>query len=303
MNDFILFSGSSNHNLAEKVAEKLGVPLGKAELERFADGEIRPWVIDSVRNKTVFVLQSLSKPIDENFMEMAFLADAIRSGAPKSIIAIIPYLGYARQDRQSRDGDPISSRVIATFLEACHFDEMITVDIHNSAVVGFYRIPVQNITAKEIFARKIREVVDKDTIIVSPDLGSAKRSRKFADATDLPLLILEKNRPVDQKDYTEYEEINTDISGKNVVIYDDMISTGGTIINCTKELKLAGALSITVCATHGVFAGDAIQNILESGVSRLIISDTIGIPEDHDPRIEIVSVAELLAQEIKTVLS
>ena len=302
MKNYILFSGSSNTKLAQKVADSLGVSLGKVDLHRFADGEIRPWIQEDVRGKTVFILQSLSKPIDENFMEMAFMADAIKSGAPEAMIAIIPYLGYARQDRQTRLGEPISARVVATFLEACKFDEVITVDIHNSSVIGFFRIPAQNISAKDVFVSKIKESISKNTVIVSPDIGSAKRSRKVAEAIDLPLVIVEKNRPVDQRDKTEMEEINVELSGKDVIIYDDMISTGGTIINCAKVLKGAGTNNITVCATHGVFAGEAIKNILDSGVTKLIVSDTINIPEYNDPRLEQVSIAGLLSDLIKEIV-
>lgn len=299
MKDYIVFSGSSNGKLAEKIASRLGVQLGKVDLGRFADGEIRPWIQEDVRGKVVFVVQSLSRPIDENFMEMALMADAIKSGAPKAMIAIVPYLGYARQDRQSRPGEPISARVMATFIEACRFDEVVTVDIHNSSVIGFFRIPAQNISARDIFANKIKQVISENALVVSPDIGSAKRSRKIAEAIDLPLLIVEKNRPADQRDKAETEEVNADIYGKDIVIYDDMISTGGTIINCTKVLKEAGANNVMVCVTHGVFAGEAVKNIFDSGVTRLVVADTIQIPNYNDSRLEQISVSDLLADLIK----
>ena len=171
MKDFLLFSGSSNKPLAEEVAKLLKIPLGKVDLTRFADGELRPWIQEDVRDKTVFVLESFSYPMDEHIMEMALMGDAIRRGAPKTMVAVIPYMGYARQDKLHRVGEPISARVIANFLEVTKYREVIMVDLHNDAIVGFFHIPVVHVSALELLAKEIKKKVNiSNAIVVSPDV-------------------------------------------------------------------------------------------------------------------------------------
>lgn len=215
MKDFLLFSGSSNTPLAQEVAKILKTPLGKVDLTRFADGELRPWVAEDVRDKTVFILESLSFPMDEHVMELVLLGDAIRRGAPKTMIAVIPYLGYARQDKMHRVGEPISARVIANLLEVSKFKEVIVVDLHNDAIVGFFHVPVTHVSALTLLADEIKKKISlADAVVVSPDVGGVKRSRNLAYILNLPLVVMEKKRYLDQRDQSEAFEIIGDVKGK-----------------------------------------------------------------------------------------
>lgn len=299
MKDFLLFSGSSNQPLAVAVAQKLGVHLGKADLTRFADGEIRPWVQEDVRDNIVFVLQSLSFPMDEHIMEMSLIGDAIRRSAPKRLIAVMPYMGYARQDKQHRVGEPVSARVIAKFLEVSKYKEVMTVDLHNDAIVGFFQIPVTHLSALELLASEIKKLKIAGGVVISPDVGGVKRARNMAYLLDLPMVVMEKKRFLDRHDTSESFQIIGDVAGKTAIIVDDIISTGGTIAHSAQSLKEAGATDVIVAATHGVLAGDAVQNLTKAPVDRILLTDTIVIPKDRQiAKFQIVSVAPILADAI-----
>lgn len=303
MKDFLLFSGSSNQQLAQAVTKKLGVPLGKIELTRFADGEIRPWVQEDVRDKLVFVLESLSYPMDEHIMEMSLIGDAIRRSAPKRLIAVIPYMGYARQDKQHRVGEPVSARVIAKFLEVSKYKEVITVDLHNDAIVGFFQIPVTHLSALELLATEIKKLGITNGVVISPDVGGVKRARNMAYRLDLPMVVMEKKRFLDRHDTSESFQIIGDVTGKTAIIVDDIISTGGTIANSAKSLRDAGVAKVIVVATHGVLAGAAKKNLEESWVDRIIVTDTIVIPAAKKiAKLQIVSVAPILADAISQMI-
>lgn len=303
MKDFLLFSGSSNVPLSEKVAKVLHITLGKVDLTRFADGELRPWIQEDVRDKTVFVLQSFSYPMDEHIMEMALMGDAIRRSAPKTMIAVIPYLGYARQDKLHRTGEPVSARVIAKFLEVSKYSEVISVDLHNDAIVGFFQIPVTHVSALEILAKEIKKSQIKNAVVVSPDVGGVKRARNLAYMLDLPLVVMEKKRFLDRHDTSESFEIIGDVQGKSAIIVDDIISTGGTIIHSADSLKKAGAAKVCVYATHGVFAGSAVKNLNNSAIDEIVISDTIAVPKDNiSEKVHMVSVAPLLSDAISSIV-
>lgn len=303
MKDFLLFSGSSNQPLAHSIAKILGISLGRVDLSRFADGESRPWIDEDVRDKTVFVLQSLSYPMDEHTMEMALMGDAIRRSAPKTMIAVIPYMGYARQDRQHRVGEPVSARVIAKILEVSKFKEVITIDLHNDAVVGFFQVPVTHISAKNILAEELKKMHIKNAVIISPDVGGVKRARDFAYTTDLPMVVMEKKRYLDRRDVSEAYEIIGDVKGKAAVIVDDVISTGSTIVHSVQSLRDAGAKSVIVLVTHGVLAGSAIKNLSRAPIDKLILTDTILLPkEKYFPHLAITSVASILADAIASIV-
>lgn len=302
MKDFILFSGSSNIPLAQSVAKQLQVPLGAADLSRFADGELRPWIQEDVRDKTIFVLQSLSYPMDEHIMEIALMGDAIRRSAPKTMIAVIPYMGYSRQDKQHRVGEPISARVIAKFLEVSKFREVITIDLHNDAIVGFFQIPVTHISALPVLTEEVRKLNLNNPVVVSPDVGGVKRARNLAYQLDIPMVVMEKKRDIDRHDCTASYQILGDVSGKSAVIIDDIISTGGTIAHGAVSLKEAGVQSITVCATHAVLAGGAIQTLANTPVDNIIITDTISVHKEKlSKQYAVVSVASTIAHAIATI--
>ncbi|MBI2405062.1 ribose-phosphate pyrophosphokinase [Candidatus Gottesmanbacteria bacterium] len=303
MKNFLLFSGSSNRSLAQDVAKRLGVPLGKVDLERFADGEVRPWIQEDVRDTTVFVLQSLSYPMDEHIMELTLMGDAIRRGAPKTMIAIVPYFGYARQDKLHRVGEPVSARVIAKILEISKFKEVITVDLHNDAIVGFFQVPVTHVSALSLLVAELKKMNLTGAVAVSPDVGGIKRARNFAYALDIPLAVIEKKRYLDRRDTSEaFEIIGCDI-GKTVIIIDDMISTGGTIAHSTQSLVEAGAKRILVCATHGVLAGEALKNLEHAAIERVIVTNTIAIPPEKQlAKMKLVSIAPLIADAISQIV-
>jgi ribose-phosphate pyrophosphokinase len=302
MKDNIVFSGSSNIPLAEAVAKELGTTLGAADLSRFADGELRPWIQEDVRDKTVFVIESLSNSMDEHTMELALMGDAIRRSAPSTMVAVIPYLGYARQDKQHRVGEPVSARVIAKFVEVSKYKELIAVDLHNDAIVGFFQIPVTHISALELLVEEVKKLSLKNPIVVSPDVGGVKRARNLAYALDIPMAVMEKKRFLDRHDESETYQIIGDVKGKSVIIIDDIISTAGTILNGTKALKNAGAETIVVAATHGVFAGDAVKNLDAAPIDYLFVTDSIHHKNRVLPKkLHVVSLAPLIAKAISTI--
>lgn len=303
MKDFILFSGSSNLPLAQEVAKLLKITLGKVDLTRFADGELRPWVLDDVRDKTVFVLESFSFPMDEHIMEMVLMGDAIRRGAPKTMIAVVPYFGYARQDKLHRPGEPVSARVIAKFLEISKYKEVITVDLHNDAIVGFFQVPVIHVSALDTLSREIKNMNMPNMVVVSPDVGGTKRSRNLAYLLDVPMIVMEKKRYLDRHDTSESFQIIGDVKGKTAIIIDDIISTGGTIANSVKSLSDAGAASIFVFATHGVLAGDAKIKLESASTGEIVITNTINVPKEKlFSKLRIVSIAPVLADAILQVV-
>jgi len=297
----ILFSGSSNGELTQKVADILSIKLGERELIRFADGECRPWIKEEVRDKTVFILQSLSDPMDEHIIELLLMGDAVLRSAPRKLIAIIPYFGYARQDKQHRRGESVSARVIAKMIEVLPFHEVITIDLHNDAIVGFFRIPVTHLSALPVFAKRLAELSLNRAVVVSPDVGGVKRARNLSQMLDLPIVVMEKKRNLDQKDESEVYQIIGDIKGKTAIIIDDIISTGGTIANAAQSLKEAGASSVIVCGTHGVFAGEAIEKIKKSPIDIMISADTIVPPHRLPERFHQVTLAPLIANAVKKI--
>jgi len=303
MKDYLLFSGSSNQALATDIARILHVELGTVDLARFADGESRPWIQEDVRDKTVFVLQSFSSPMDEYIMEMALMGDAIRRSAPKTMVAIIPYMGYSRQDKQHRVGEPISSRVIAKFLEVSKFKEEIIVDLHNDAIVGFFQTPVTHISAMGILVEAVKKMKLASPVVVSPDVGGVRRARNFAYQMDADLVVMEKKRFLDRHDESENFQIIGDVKGKTAIIYDDMISTGGTIVHSAEALREAGATSVVVCATHAVLAGTAKENLEKAAIDHLIVTDTIDGGKNRLPKgTTVVSVAPIIASAISTII-
>ncbi len=299
MKDFLLFAGSSNVPLAKGIAKLLKTTLGQVDLTRFADGEIRPWIQEEVRDKTVFVIQSLSYPMDEHVMELSLMGDAIRRSAPRNMIAVIPYMGYARQDKQHRTGEPVSARVIAKFIEVSKFKEVITVDLHNDAIVGFFQIPVSHVSAQDVLTSEVKKLSLARPVVVSPDVGGVKRARNLAYALDVPMVVMEKKRFLDRHDTSEAFEIIGNVKGMDAVIIDDVISTGGTIAHSALSLKEAGTTSVTVLSSHAVFAGEAVAKLSAAPIDTLIISDTIALPKEKMfPKLRFVSVAPLIADAI-----
>lgn len=303
MKDFILYSGSSNLPLAEEVAKLLHITLGKVDLSRFADGELRPWIQDDIRDKTVIVFESLSYPMDEHIMELVLMCDAIRRCAPKTIIGVIPYMGYARQDKLHRIGEPISARVIARFLEFSMFSEIINVDLHNDAIVGFFKIPVTHITALDVLAREVKALNISDGVVVSPDVGGVKRARNLAYLLNMPMIVMEKRRFLDKRDTSEAFQIIGEVNGKTAIVIDDIIATAGTTVHAATSLHEAGAVKVIALATHGVLAGDAVPMLSESSIEEVVITNSILQPKEKlFDKLRVVSIAPLLADAISTLV-
>ena len=303
MKDFILYSGSSNLPLAHEIAHLLNISLGTVELTRFADGEMRPWIQDDIRDKTVIVLQSLAYPMDEHIMELVLMGDAILRCAPKQVIAVLPYMGYSRQDKLHRIGEPISARVIAKFIETTQFDEIIATDLHNDAIVGFFQIPVIHVSALTTLADEVKKMNIDNGIVISPDVGGVKRARNMAYLLDMPMVVMEKRRFLDKHDTSESYQIIGDVSGKTAIIVDDIISTGGTIAHAAESLKEAGAIGVVVAATHGVLAGEAVEKLSRAPIDRVIVTNSIHHHADKKfAKLHAVSIAPLLANAISTLV-
>jgi ribose-phosphate pyrophosphokinase len=300
MKNAILFSGTSNEPLANDIAHLLDTPLGTCEIAKFADGEVRPWIEEDVRDKTVFVIQSFSQPMNDHIMEFILMGDAIRRGAPKRLIAVVPYFGYARQDKQHRVGEPVSARIVAKMLEVVPFHEVITIDLHNDAIVGFFRNPVVHLSALPTIGEYIKKMDLSNSVIISPDVGGVRRTRNMAFDLGIPMVVMEKRRQLDKTDTSDTYQIIGDVKGKNAIIVDDIISTGGTIVHSVESLKEAGANTIYVAASHGVFAGNASEKLLHAPIEEMIVSDTIK-PVNLNKNVHVVPIAPLLASAIKKI--
>ena len=299
-----IFAGTSNVALATKIAERYGLPLGEAEVVRFKDGEVFVKIDETVRGRDVFVVQSTSEPVNENLMELLIFIDALKRASAKSINVIIPYYGYARQDRKAKSRDPITAKLVANLLTAAGADRVLTMDLHAAQIQGYFDIPVDHLLGQNLLANYFNKLGLEDITVVSPDLGSVTRSRKFANQLDgdVPLAIIDKRRP--KANVSEVMNLIGDVEGRNIIMLDDMIDTAGTITNAANALKKFGAKDIYACCTHAVLSGPAIERIKESSITKLIVLDTIKLPEEKKlDNIEVLTVADLFADAIKKIFN
>lgn len=294
-----LFAGSSNPKLAQKISEKLTLPLGQIDSIRFADGEARVRIIDNDSEEKVAVIQSLSNPADSYLMELALIGDALKSQDVEKMIAVIPYLGYSRQDRSHRPGEAISARVVAKLIQAAGFTKVITVDLHSESVAGFYHhIPVVNLTALSLCASILPK--GEDIVIVSPDAGGMKRAQKFAQEVDCPLVFVEKKRDLAKIHTTKVVRVVGDVKEKIAVIIDDTITSGGTLVQATFLLIQHGAKKVIAFATHADFVSATRTILSESPLERIYVTDTIAIKKEWQfSKLTVLSVTDLIAQAIK----
>lgn len=299
-NNITIFALSSNQELAHSMADILGTEVGKSKVHHFADGEILVEIEESVRGKDVFIVQSTSNPVTENLMEILVLTDALKRASAKEITAIIPYFGYARQDRKAKPRQPITSRLVADLLTVAGVDRVVTVDLHARQIQGFFDIPVDEMEALPLICRYIKNKNIEDLCVVSPDHGGATRARKMSEALDCPIAIIDKRRP--KPNVAEVMGIIGDVAGKNCVLIDDMIDTAGTIVAGAQILKEKGAKDVYIACTHGVLSGPAVDRLKDCAAKEVIITDTIAIPEEKrfDKLVQI-SVAELLAYTIESI--
>lgn len=299
-----VFACNSNKELAESIAEKLGLKLGDAEVEKFSDGEISVKINETIRGADVFIIQSTSYPVNDNLMELLIMIDAMKRASAARITAVMPYYGYARQDRKARARDPISAKLVANILTSAGADRVLTMDLHCAQIQGFFDIPVDNLIGSPLltnfYINKYGEELERDFVAVSPDLGSVTRVRKFAEKLNIPIAIIDKRRP--KANVSEIMNIIGDIEGKKVILIDDMIDTAGTITNAANALKERGAVEVDACCTHGVLSGPALERINNSAITELLVLDTIELPEDKKiDKITMVSVADIFADAINCI--
>lgn len=296
-----IFAGNSHPALAMQIASALGLPLGKATVSHFSDGEISVSISETVRGSDVFLVQSTCEPVNDNLMELLIMIDACRRASAGRITAVIPYFGYARQDRKSKARDPISAKLVANLLTTAGADRILTMDLHATQIQGFFDIPVDNMLGSSVLIPHIAGkfgVARDDIVIVSPDLGSVNRARKFTEKLDLPLAIIDKRRP--KANVSEVMNIIGDVKGKRVMLIDDLIDTAGTLVHAANALvEKGGATEIYACATHGVLSGPAIERIQNSPIKELTILDTIALPQNKMiDKINILNVAPVFTEAI-----
>ncbi len=299
--DLKLFALSSNKELAEKVAYAMGLQLGKSTVRQFSDGEIQVNIEESIRGHHVFILQSTSSPVNDNLMEILIMVDALKRASAEKISVVMPYYGYARQDRKARSREPITSKLVANMLEVAGVDRLLTVDLHAAQIQGFFDIPVDHLMGAPLIADYFdrHSLVGEDVVVVSPDHGGVTRARKLAQFLQTPIAIIDKRRSVDKMNTSEVMNIIGNVSGKKCILIDDMIDTAGTICHAADALAEAGATAVYASCTHPVLSGPALDNIQRSAIEKLIVLDTIYLPKERlIDKIEQISIADLVAEAI-----
>jgi len=300
----MLFSGRSNPELAERIADKLGLTLGEVELKTFANGETYVRYDDSIRGSDAFIIQSGNPPVNDHMVELLIMIQAAKLASAKRITAVVPWYQYSRQDKKSRPREPITARLVADFLEAAGVDRVLTMDLHAGQIQGFFNVPVDHMTALPLFATFYRDkgLYGDKVVAVSPDPGRAKMARRFGQMLEADLAIMNKVRP--EHDTAEVSEVIGDVQGKVAIMSDDIIVTGGTLIAGAEALKEAGATEVYACATHGLFPGNAFEKISKSVLAEVTVTDTVPIDKLNQPdKINVISVSKLLAETILNVFA
>ena len=299
MDELRLFSGLANRELSERISAHLGVPLGKMTVSSFSDGEISVKIDESARGQDIFLIQPTCRPINDNLVQLLIMVDAFRRASARRITVVMPYYGYARQDKKVKPREPITARMIANIITNAGANRVLTLDLHAGQIQGFFDIPVDHLTAGPLIADEILRLGLRtdDTVVVSPDVGGVTRARALAERIDTPIAIIAKRRPAANQ--VEIMEIIGDIQGKVCLMIDDMIDTGGSIVQGAEKLIQRGAREVHACCTHGVLSGEAIPRIQASVLSSLLTTDSIPLPDDlNAPKIRVISVAPLLADAI-----
>jgi ribose-phosphate pyrophosphokinase len=298
----LLFSGSSHSSLAHEIAQHLNVKLGKIDLKRFPDGEIQVQILENVRGRDVFVLQTIALDPNNYLMELLIIIDALKRASTRSVAAVIPYYGYCRQDRKDKPRVPITAKLVANLLTNAGATRVLTMDLHAGQVQGFFDIPVDNLYARPILAEAFRKFAPENFIVVAPDIGSVKIARAYAAHLDVDFAVIDKHRA----DPTQIESVTVigDVNGKDILLADDMCSTGGTLVSAAKACREKGARRIFAAVTHGLFMGGCFEIIANSPIEALLTSNTIPIEERSAayPKLHVFSVAPLFAQALRCIL-
>ncbi|MBU5435436.1 ribose-phosphate pyrophosphokinase [Pseudoflavonifractor sp. MSJ-37] len=301
--DIKVFCGSSNRPLAQDICKKIGTSLGEAEVGTFSDGEKYVSIYETVRGSDVFVIQSTCSPVNDNLMELLIMIDAMKRASAGRITAVIPYFGYARQDRKTKPRDPISAKLVANLITRAGADRVLTMDLHANQIQGFFDIPVDNLLGSPVFINhfmeKFKDCHD-EVMVVSPDVGSVARARAFAQKLDMPLAIVDKRRQ--KANSSEVMNIIGDVRDKRVILLDDMVDTGGSLCHAAQALvEVGGAKSVTACASHGVLSGPAVERIRNSVIDEVLFLDTIPEKENTCDKIKYLSVAPMFAEAIERI--
>lgn len=303
MPDMKLFAGNATPELARKIADRLYIKLGEAEVGRFSDGEINVMINENVRGSDVFIIQSTCAPTNDNLMELIVMVDALRRASAGRITAVIPYFGYARQDRRVRSARvPITSKVVADFLSSVGVDRVLTVDLHAEQIQGFFDVPVDNVFGSPVLLDHMRQQNYENPVVVSPDIGGVVRARAIAKLlNDIDLAIIDKRRP--QANESQVMHIIGDVQGRDCIIVDDMIDTGGTLCKAAAALKEHGAKRVFAYATHPVFSGDAVKNITNSDIDQVVVTDSIPLHPDMKacPKVHQLTLSGMLSEALRRV--
>ena len=297
-----IFALSSNRPLAQKIADQVGVELGKVSVTQFSDGEIKINIDESIRGDHVYIVQSTSYPVNDNLMELLIMIDALRRASAKTSNSVLPYYGYARQDRKAQSREPITAKLVANMITQAGADRVLTLDLHAAQIQGFFDIPVDHLLGAPLLANYFLEnnFKDKDIVVVSPDHGGVTRARKLAEFLHAPIAIIDKRRP--KANVAEVMNIIGDVKGKVAVLIDDMIDTAGTITLAAQALQDAGALEVYACCTHPVLSGPALDRLNASVIKEVVVTDSIQVPEEKTGgKIVQVSVDQLMAEAIKRI--
>jgi ribose-phosphate pyrophosphokinase len=299
MDSLVLFTGNSNPELAQTICRHIVITLGDARVKRFSDGEIRVEIMENVRGKDVFVLQSTCAPVNDHLVELLLMIDAFKRSSAQRITTVIPYYGYSRQDKKVVPRVPISAKLVADLLTAAGADRVITMDLHAGQIQGFFNIPVDNLFAAPVLLEYIKENFGNDTVIVSPDAGGVERARAFAKRLDTQLAIIDKRRTA--PNMAQAMNVVGDVEGRAAVILDDMVDTAGTLCQAAGALKEHGASEVHACCAHAVLSGPAVERISDSDIQTLVVSNTIPLSEKARgcDKIRVLSVSKLLAESIQ----
>ncbi len=296
-----VFAGNSNRSLAEKICDYLGIPLGRAEVKTFSDGEVAVEIDENIRGKDIFILQSTCPPVNDNLMELLIMIDAAKRASAGRITAVIPYYGYARQDRKVAPRQPISAKLVANLITVAGASRVLTMDLHAGQIQGFFDIPVDNLYAGPVLLQYIKEHFQDDLVIVSPDAGGVERARAFAKRLEASLAIIDKRR--ERANVAEVMNIIGDVKGRVAVIVDDMVDTAGTLTKAAEALIEKGAREVYGCCTHPVLSGKAVERIKGSPIKELIVTDTIPLSEEASGcgKIKVLSVAKLFGEAMRRI--
>lgn len=292
-----IFTGNANPELAKEICEYLGLPLGRASIGRFNNGEVQVMIDESVRGKDVFIVQPTSYPVNDNLVELLVMADALKRASARHITAVVPYYGYARQDRKTRGREPITAKLVADLMQTAGVTRLVTIDLHAGQIQGFFNVPVDHLLGGSLLANYIKDKNMEDVVVVSPDLGGVTRARDLADRLGAPIAIIEKKRP--EPGVAKVMNLIGFVEGKNCILVDDIVDTAGSLVEGARALKDFGAKSVTACITHAVLTNPACERLMDSNICELVVTNTISVPQEKRiDKLTTLSVAPLLGEAI-----